>query len=138
MKPIRVELAVEMVFLNACNTAGSQKNIRLRAPHERQRYAFGRAINQENDEVMLGRRNFLQVIGLGALFGYASDKTCAGQSEKKEIHLIDVFVAAFQCYDGMKEDVIQSLQIDNSVVFKGELEDRYDEDATLCLGSGLP
>lgn len=78
---------------------------------------------------MLGRRNFLQVIGLGALLSFASDKTYAAQSAKKEIHLIDVFIAGYQYYEGMKEEVVQSLQIDDSVVLKREPKNRYDENA---------
>lgn len=78
---------------------------------------------------MLGRRRFLRLLGFGALLPLGSVETVAVQPGKKEIDLIDVHIAGFQYYDGMREEVIKSLQVDDAVILKREPENIYDGNA---------
>lgn len=78
---------------------------------------------------MLGRRRFLRLLGFGALLPLGSVETVAVQPGKKEIDLIDVYIAGFQYYDGMREEVIRSFQVDDAVILKREPENIYDGNA---------
>ncbi len=78
---------------------------------------------------MIGRRSFLRALGLGASLPIASSPKDAVQPQSRQIHLIDVFIAGFQYYDGMRAGVIRSLQVDNEVLLKREPENRFDENA---------
>jgi hypothetical protein len=78
---------------------------------------------------MLGRRSFLKTLGLGALFPVASSQKGIAEPQHRRIHLVDVFIAGFQYYDGMRKDVIRSLRVDDEVILKREPENKYDENA---------
>jgi hypothetical protein len=79
--------------------------------------------------MMLERRRFLRLLGLAALLPLASGRKSNARSLQKEIQLIDVYIAGFQYYDGMKEEVLQSLQVDDPVLLKREPENIYDGNA---------
>lgn len=78
---------------------------------------------------MLGRRSFLGVLGLGALFSAGSTQAATGHPKRRKIHLIDTYIAGFQYYDGMGEGVARSLQVGDEVMLKRQPDNRYDENA---------
>ncbi len=78
---------------------------------------------------MLGRRSFLRFLGFGAMLPLTSGEALAARCRKKEIHLIDVHIAGFQYYDGMKEEVLRLLRVDDPVILRREPENIYDGNA---------
>jgi hypothetical protein len=78
---------------------------------------------------MLGRRDLLRILGLGALLPLASVQEGSGGSAERRVHLIDVPVAGLQFYEGMKPEVARSLGTGDPLILKREPENPHDEKA---------
>jgi hypothetical protein len=78
---------------------------------------------------MLGRRSFLKSFGFASLLPLTIAGRSSSQPPPRRVHLIDIFVAGFQYYDGMRDEVARSLQVGNEVLLKREPENKYDENA---------
>jgi len=78
---------------------------------------------------MHGRRKFLKSFSLAALLPLTVTGRNYSRPVSRRVHLIDIFVAGYQYYDGMREEVAGSLQVGDEVLLKCQPDNQYDENA---------
>jgi len=83
---------------------------------------------------MIDRRRFLHSLGLTALLPFAVGCKAPAEAKAKEmVHLLTTFVAGFQYYDGMKEEVAETLREGAELVLRREPGNPHDENAIEVL-----
>lgn len=78
---------------------------------------------------MVGRRKFLKTFSLASLLPLTLAGRNGSRPVSRRIQLIDVFVAGYQYYDGMREEVAGSLRVGEEVLLKRQPDNQYDENA---------
>jgi len=87
---------------------------------------------------MMGRRSFLCALGTGVVLPLITNRDDPNRLEDRRVHLIDVHIAGFRYYEGVKAEVARSLRAGDDVILRREPENAYDEKAVeVYTRSGL-
>ena len=76
---------------------------------------------------MLTRRSFLQGLGLLALWPFVRFET--ERKPIKSVRLLEDYIAGFQYHEGMKLEILSTLDARDELVLVREPQNRYDENA---------